>query len=77
MEAKALSLEPMSEAITRLAYLFWEQDGRPQGREIEHWCQAKLMLAAAFPARTVAQSNERTQPLPKPARSKSARRGRL
>ncbi|HSI85397.1 MAG: DUF2934 domain-containing protein [Candidatus Methylacidiphilales bacterium] len=33
------------EAIANLAYLFWLQDGSPEGRDKEHWAQAELFLS--------------------------------
>lgn len=32
-------------AIREQAYYFWEQDGRPQGRETEHWQRASVAVA--------------------------------
>lgn len=29
------------------AYLLWEQQGRPEGRTLEHWLQAELQLLSA------------------------------
>ncbi len=29
------------ESIRRRAYALWEQDGRPEGRELSHWLQAE------------------------------------
>lgn len=33
------------ERIRRRAHEIWEREGRPQGRENEHWNQARLELA--------------------------------
>ena len=32
-------------AIREQAYYFWEQDGRPTGREMEYWSRAAVALA--------------------------------
>lgn len=32
-------------AIREQAYYFWEQDGRPQGREMEYWSRAAVAVA--------------------------------
>jgi hypothetical protein len=38
---------PASEAAIReQAYLLWEQEGRPHGREMEFWTRAEVALAA-------------------------------
>jgi hypothetical protein len=31
---------PSDEEIALAAYYLWEQDGRPQGRDLEYWCRA-------------------------------------
>jgi hypothetical protein len=28
------------------AYAIWEQEGRPDGKQLEHWVQAKRLIAA-------------------------------
>ena len=40
-------LGPSEEAIAVCAYLIWEQEGRPKGRDKEHWIQAEEQLTAA------------------------------
>src|ERR1700741_3356736 len=35
------------EAIRRRAYEIWERNGRPEGRDDEHWREAEAELAAA------------------------------
>ena len=39
--------EPSPEEIAKCAFCIWEQEGKPEGREIEHWLQAEKQLAAA------------------------------
>ena len=41
--------EPTPEEIALYAYAIWEHEGRPEGREIEHWQQAEAQLRAARP----------------------------
>ena len=36
--------EPTQEEIAAAAYLIWEQEGRPQGRGVEHWLKAKAQI---------------------------------
>ncbi|MBF0325700.1 MAG: DUF2934 domain-containing protein [Alphaproteobacteria bacterium] len=33
--------------IRQLAHQIWEDEGRPEGREDEHWLRAEEMVAAA------------------------------
>ncbi len=37
--------QPRDQEIERRAYAIWERDGRPEGREKEHWRQAEQELA--------------------------------
>jgi hypothetical protein len=36
--------EPTEAEIQHAAYLLWVEDGRPEGRDLEHWLTAKEML---------------------------------
>jgi hypothetical protein len=36
--------EPTEAQIQHAAYLLWIEDGRPEGRDREHWLAAKEML---------------------------------
>lgn len=36
--------EPSESEIQHSAYLLWIEDGRPEGRDLEHWMAAKQML---------------------------------
>ncbi len=38
--------EPTNEEISTYAYYLWEADGRPPGRDLDHWLQAKAQLIA-------------------------------
>jgi hypothetical protein len=46
--------EPTQEEIAAAAYLIWEQEGRPEGRGVEHWLKAKAQIRQN--ARRAAQS---------------------
>ena len=35
---------PNTETIATLAYEYWEADGRPDGKDIEHWLKAEQTL---------------------------------
>jgi hypothetical protein len=37
---------PSQEDIAICAFLIWEQEGRPEGRDKAHWEQAEAQLAA-------------------------------
>jgi len=39
--------EPAPHEIAAYAHSIWESEGRPEGREISHWFQAKAHLIAA------------------------------
>lgn len=52
-------IEPDEQAIGDRAYLIWEREGRPNGRDRDHWLQAAWELAgeeARFAARKTAKS---------------------
>jgi len=51
----------IDEAVREQAYLLWEKEGRPQGRETEYWMRAKVAVAGK------AQLDTLTKPAPKRA----------
>jgi hypothetical protein len=40
------AIHPTPEQITVCAYLIWEKEGRPLGRQKSHWLQAEKQLKA-------------------------------
>lgn len=38
--------EPTQDEIAAYAYKLWEAEGRPEGRDLDHWLQAKAHLTA-------------------------------
>ena len=38
---------PTAEETAVLAYTIWEQEGRPHGRDFDHWVQAEVLLKDA------------------------------
>lgn len=44
----AAPAHPDLERIRARAYQIWEQEGRPHGRDLEHWQQAERQLAVEF-----------------------------
>ena len=59
---------PTTDAIAVLAYEYWEAEGRPHGRDIEHWLKAEQTLAIPAPAKNephvlhAATANARRRP---------------
>jgi Protein of unknown function (DUF2934) len=43
----AIRSEPTHHEIAVCAYCIWEQEGRPEGRALDHWMQAELQLVMA------------------------------
>jgi hypothetical protein len=46
MKTKAIApvAEPTEAEIQHAAYLLWIENGRPEGRDLEHWLAAKELL---------------------------------
>lgn len=44
MQPDRLTLEPTEEEIQHAAFLLWEAEGRPAGRDLEIWLAAKERL---------------------------------
>jgi hypothetical protein len=38
--------EPKREEIATLAYFLWEEEGRPSGKDVEHWLSAMAHVCA-------------------------------
>src|SRR5262245_43377320 len=51
------SNQPSAESISRRAYEIWEQQGRPDGSDLQHWLQAEQELGA----NSTPQPTSRTQ----------------
>lgn len=56
--------------IARLAYLLWEQNGRPEGRDQFYWLEAEKQLAArqtsvaeSVPAKAASTATKRKTPV--------------
>ena len=63
---------PTEEQIKELAYQMWEQQGRPEGKDVEHYYAAKQMLEEQEAARARASRPRATPPAPA-ARRRSGR----
>lgn len=40
--------KPKHKDISRLAYHFYERDGKPEGKDLEHWFNAESMMESQF-----------------------------
>jgi hypothetical protein len=40
--------EATKDEVAVCAYFIWEQEGKPEGRALDHWLQAELQLAASL-----------------------------
>lgn len=62
-------------AVAERAYEIWEREGRPAGREMDHWLQAERELAteggAARPASPAGRKPARSSSAPKPKVTRS------
>jgi hypothetical protein len=36
--------DPTREEITAVAHSIWEREGRPEGRDVQHWLEAESQL---------------------------------
>ncbi len=62
--------QPTDDAIRDRAYLIWEREGRPPGRDRDHWLQAAWELAgeaarSKVEAKTAAAGKRRRAKAPK------------
>ncbi len=46
-ESKSAGAFALVDEIERLAYSYWEQEGRPEGRHLDHWLRAQAEVDAA------------------------------
>ena len=44
LQTNGSSCQTSSEEIARRAYLLWEQQGRPDGRDLDYWLQAEAQF---------------------------------
>ena len=54
--------QPTHKDIEVFAYWIWEQEGRPEGRALDHWLQAELQLVVASILRDPTVEAERESP---------------
>lgn len=56
--------EPTNEEIARLAYSFFETEGRLDGHDLEHWLRAREQLSKSYSSRTKPQKDARSKSTP-------------
>ena len=47
--AQANGLPPLTARIANLAHGYWEAEGRPEGKHLEHWFRAEAEVTAGEP----------------------------
>jgi hypothetical protein len=63
-------LQPTSAEIARAAYDLWEQEGRPEGKDVAHWLRAETQLRAS--AGAGGSDGRRTEPAARSAAKRPA-----
>lgn len=66
-----MSLDNFADMIRKRAYEIWEGEGRPHGRDVQHWFQAETEFRP--PLRVVAGRSVSRAPAKKPARPRKAK----
>ena len=62
------------DSIRERAYKIWEREGRPHGREYDHWVQARVeLLAEATVSERPRTTTQVSTAAPKPAVAKAGR----
>jgi len=62
------------DSIRERAYKIWEREGRPHGRDYEHWVQARVeLIAEATVVERPRNTMQASTSAPKPAVAKSGR----
>lgn len=64
-----MSLDNLAEQIRKRAYEIWEDEGRPHGRDMQHWVQAETEFHPGL--RVVDLSDPLPAAAKKPARKKT------
>jgi hypothetical protein len=71
---------PSEEQIRELAYSIWEQEGRPDGKDMDHYMRARQILEAreaekaAFKTPAVVRESLPSKPLPTRPRTNRPKR---
>lgn len=67
--------QPTPLQIAQAAYLLWEREGRPEGRDVAHWLRAERQLMAGAAGAPLAPDPSARPGAGLPKRSAAARRG--
>jgi len=59
--------EPTHEEVALAAFLQWEREGRPPGREMQYWFQAEAQIRSARLKKAEAAAAEAALPWPRPS----------
>lgn len=62
------TVEPSEQEIQHAAYLLWLENGRPEGRDMDHWLAAKELLVHRH-ARATKPARRRNQASPLSAKA--------
>lgn len=57
------------------AYHIWEQEGRPQGRQLDHWLRAEQEFSPAQPRRAAQKATSTAKTVARSAPRKTTRTG--
>lgn len=58
--------------IRDAAYRIWEEEGRPEGRDLDHWLKAEALVPEAAPARKPRAPRAKAVEAPEPAKAPKA-----
>ena len=61
---------PTEEKIRRLAHTLWEQEGRPEGRDVQHYLAAKEILEQQETVRNRPKASKSSKPRTRNPRAK-------
>jgi len=61
---------PTEEKIRRLAHTLWEQEGRPEGRDVQHYLAAKEILEQQETVRNRPKASKSSKPRTRSPRAK-------
>jgi hypothetical protein len=67
------AIMPTEEQIKQLAHTLWEQEGRPEGRDLDHYLTAKQILEEQEGAKKPARARRPAATKPAKARRRSPR----
>ena len=69
-----LKIEPDEHRIRKRAYQIWEEEGRPNGRALDHWLRAHWEIREEIDPEAKSDRIERLSFMPLPSASQRSRR---